>query len=73
MIAKDLSSISGDDGIYQHLIPTEKLVPQESEEDIFFLCNNKMISDTHTRKADNQIHNKYGATSAYSSRVVEIC
>ena len=55
----------GINNIDQHVIPTDKPLPQESRRAIVFdICNNKAISDIWTIKADNQIQNKYDDTSA---------
>ena len=59
--------MSGDDDIVQHIIPNNKLLPQESKGGITF-SNNYMSSYMHRREAENQIQIKYGDTSAQSER-----
>ena len=50
----------GDDDMGQRVIPTDKTGSQEPKEEIiYFICNNEVSSDMHTRKEENQIQIKY--------------
>ena len=58
-------TMSSYDWIDQHVRPTDKIGPLKSKIYIILvLCSNDTSPDTHTIKADNQIQNKYDATSA---------
>ena len=57
--------MSSYDQIDQHVRPADKIGPLKNKKiKKIVLCTNDMSPYTHTIKADNQIQNKYDATSA---------